>query len=94
MKKSPVFLLLLLLFSPSVFVRLSQITPVVKSHEQTYILTLQTVEIWKERGFFACHGVPCWTYSNSGDKYISYYKRLEDDTAFSFYCSLPVAFTF
>lgn len=89
MKRPIVFVILLLIFSISVFVRLRQLTPVVKSHEQTYILTLQTVEIWRERGFFVCSGVPCWTYSNPGDKYISYYKRLEDDAGNNFYVSFP-----
>lgn len=89
MKRLPVFIVLLLIFALSVLIRLGQLTPVVKSHEQTYILTLQTVEIWRESGFLACHGVPCWTYTNEGDKFISYYKRLEDDAGNNFYVSFP-----
>ena len=89
LKKYFVFFVLCAVFSISVLIRFNQITPVVKSHEQTYILTLQTSEIWREAGLLNCHLTPMWTYNNPGDKYIAYYKRLEDQKGNNYYVSFP-----
>jgi len=88
-KKHSVFIILSAVFLISVFIRLNQITPTVKSHEQTYILTLQTSEIWRNSGMLNCHLTPMWTYGNPGDKYIAYYKRLEDSKGDNYYVSFP-----
>ena len=88
-KKHIVFFILFIIFSISVLIRYNQITPVIKSHEQTYILTLQTSEIWRTAGLFNCHLTPMWTYNNPGDKYIAYYKRLEDNNGNNYYVSFP-----
>jgi len=88
-KKHLVFLVLFIIFLLSVLIRFNQISPIVKSHEQTYILTLQTSEIWRTDGLFNCHLTPMWTYNNPGDKYIAYYKRLEDNKGNNYYVSFP-----
>jgi len=79
----------------SVFVRYDQITREIGCDEQTYILTLQTVEIWREHGLFASRFTPMWTYKNEGDKFFAYYKRLEDKSGNNYYVSFPpLAFWF
>lgn len=82
-------------FTCSVFVRYDQITTKIGCEEQTYILTLKTVEIWRQQGFANCHFTPMWTYENEGDKFFAYYKRLEDENGNNYYISFPpLAFWF
>ncbi len=89
MKKYFLFAILFAVFIISVVLRSKQITPIVKTHEQTYILTLQTCEIWNKQGIAKCHFTPMWTYNNPGDKKMAYYKRLEDDNGNNYYVSFP-----
>lgn len=82
-------LVLFLLFVLSVGIRWPQTTSEVKSHEQTYILTLQTSDIWRNEGVVRCHFTPMWTYGHAGDKHMAYYKRLEDADGHNYYVSFP-----
>jgi len=88
-KKWLVYLSLALCFSISLLFRFDQLKPEIGCEEQTYILTLQTVEIWRTQGLVQCHFTPMWTYDNTGDKHFAYYKRLEDTKGDNYYVSFP-----
>jgi len=81
--------ILILIFAISIIIRKNQITSQIDCEEQTYILTLQTVEIWRNQGIVQSNFAPNWTYANEGDAFFPYYKRLENKKGQNFYTSFP-----
>jgi hypothetical protein len=50
---------------------------------------LTSLEVWKTEGISKYNFCAVQTYTNSGDKFISYYKRLEDKKGNNYYVSIP-----
>lgn len=69
--------------------RFDQLHKNIGCEEQTYILTLQTVDIWQRDGFVKNLFTPMWTYENPGDKNFAYYPRLQDKEGNNYYVSFP-----
>ncbi len=93
MKPFKTFVFLLILFLISVFIRLPFLTNKVECFDNQYINTLTSLENWKQNGLSVYYFSPVQTYNNPGDKFITYYKRLEDKKGNNYYVSFP-PFTF
>jgi hypothetical protein len=59
------------------------------SNRQAHIFMLTTIEIWQESDGFSAFIAPIQTRNNKGDKYVHYYKRLEDKNGNNYYVSHP-----
>ncbi len=89
MKSFKTFVFLLILFLISVYIRLPFLTNKVECSDNQYINTLTCLENWKQYGLSAYYFSPVQTYNNPGDKFVTYYKRLEDKKGNNYYVSFP-----
>lgn len=89
MKKLYITLILLLVFSVTLFFRVQFISN--KSHclDDNHIYMLTTLSVWDKDGAFNHKLSPVITFTNPGDKFVSFYKRLQDKNGNNYYVSYP-----
>ncbi len=59
------------------------------NNKQAHIFMLTTLEIWQESDDCMAFLAPIQSWNNEGDKYVHYYKRLEDEKGNNYYVSHP-----
>ena len=84
-----IFILLVFIFSLSILVRLPFLNNQVRSGNFGHIITLTTLENWETQGLKACHFSPVLTWNNPADKFIAFYKRVEDKNGNNYFISFP-----
>ncbi|MFH2141536.1 MAG: hypothetical protein ABIJ97_03875, partial [Bacteroidota bacterium] len=94
MKKSIIYskavitiLFLALIYSVSIFFTKDLINNNVNNNDLAIIDYLTSFENWNEKGLSHYKYAPVLTWQNEGDKFIAYYKRLEDKEGNNFYVS-------
>ena len=81
--------ILITVFAICIIIKIPYLTNEVHYNNHGHIITLTTLEIWDEAGITNCNFSPIQTWNNEGDKFISYYKRLEDDSGNNYFVSYP-----
>ncbi len=81
--------ILITVFAICIIIKIPYLTNEVHYNNHGPIITLTTLEIWDEAGITNCNFSPIQTWNNEGDKFISYYKRLEDDSGNNYFVSYP-----
>ncbi len=81
--------ILICVFAISVIIKIPYLTKDVHYNNHGHIITLTTLEIWDEKGIADCNFSPIQTRDNHGDKFISYYKRLVDNSGNNYFVSYP-----
>ena len=84
-----IFSLLIFIFLVSILIRLPFFNKPVRSGNFSQIITLTTLENWETQGLKACHFCPVLTWNNPADKFISFYKRVEDQKGNNYFVSFP-----
>jgi len=95
MKLLKLLLVLISIFSISVYIRAPYIEKEVHPNNETSIIMLTVLENWQLKGISNYYFAPVITWQNDGDKYMANYKRLEDNRGNNYYVSYPpMAFIF
>lgn len=89
MKKLISILLFLAIIAGSYFIRKNCFNNKVGDITINHSFLLTTLEIWDKHGACQFSFAPVQTFQNKGDKYIAYYKRLEDKKGNNYYVSFP-----
>jgi hypothetical protein len=89
MKDRLLILIAVVLWGISLVFRIPYIQDVPPVNNVAHIFMLQTLDIWEEEGPLQSHFAMKHTFSNPGDKAITYYKRYEDADGNNYYVSHP-----
>jgi len=89
MKLLKLLVVLLCIFSISVFLRIPHIEKEVSPYNETYVTIFTVFENWHSQGIANCYFTPVLTWQKDGDKFIANYKRLEDKKGNNYYVSYP-----
>lgn len=81
--------MVILLWGYSAYLRLPYIHAKPYTANDCHNILFSTWEIWDSSGIANCHFAPRQTYHQSGNKFITYFKRLEDQQGNNYYISYP-----
>lgn len=84
-----VWIALIVIFLVSIFVRLNLINNTVTNYDHCNFFLDPIFQNWQQRGMADCHFSPVLTYTNSGDKHMVSYKRLESPEGDNYFVSFP-----